>query len=227
MSTESTAATDIQVSPRRVHEFRRFMKVFLNRKIVIIGLIIIIIFIITAVFAPLLAPYNPNEQNVLNGRQQPSGEHLLGTDPLGRDVLSRIIYGSRTSLLIGIIVVGFSAVFGMTLGLIAGYFGRWVYTIIMRVIDALMAFPMLVLTLLIASLLGSGLNNVIIALSVGLIPIYARLMCGQVIHVRENDYIVAEVALGSSHWRTDRPDRPECSGISSQTACRPSSSLLP
>ncbi len=149
----------------------------------------------------MIAPYNPNEQNVMNSLKQPSREHLLGTDALGRDIASRVIYGSRTSLLIGVVVVGFSAVFGMALGLIAGYFGRWVYTIIMRVIDALMAFPMLVLALLIASLLGPGLNNVVIALSVGLIPIYARLMCGQVISVRENDYITAEVALGSSDWR--------------------------
>jgi peptide/nickel transport system permease protein/oligopeptide transport system permease protein len=200
MSTEAIMATDIQ-APRRVSEFRRFIRVFVNRKIVVIGLAIIVIFILTAIFAPLIAPYNPNEQNVLNGLKQPSPAHLLGTDALGRDIASRVIYGSRTSLLIGVVVVGFSAVFGMALGLIAGYFGRWIYSIIMRVIDALMAFPMLVLALLIASLLGPGLNNVVIALSVGLIPIYARLMCGQVISVRENDYITAEVALGSSDWR--------------------------
>jgi peptide/nickel transport system permease protein len=201
MSTEATVATDIPASSYRVSEFRRFIRVFVNRKVVVIGLVIIVIFILTAIFAPLIAPYNPNEQNVLNGLKQPSRDHLLGTDALGRDVLSRVIYGSRTSLLIGVVVVGFSAIFGMALGLIAGYFGRWVYSVIMRVIDALMAFPMLVLALLIASLLGPGLNNIIIALSVGLIPIYARLMCGQVIGVREHDYIIAEVSLGSDDWR--------------------------
>jgi peptide/nickel transport system permease protein len=201
MSTEVTVATDIPASPHRVSEFRRFIRVFINRKIVVIGLVIIVMFILTAIFAPLIAPYNPNEQNILNGLQQPSRDHLLGTDALGRDIASRVIHGSRTSLLIGVIVVGFSAVLGMALGLIAGYFGRWVYSVIMRVIDALMAFPMLVLALLIASLLGPGLNNIIIALSVGLIPIYARLMCGQVISVREHDYIIAEVALGSNDWR--------------------------
>jgi peptide/nickel transport system permease protein len=201
MSTEATVATDIPASPRRVSEFRRFTRVLVNRKIVVIGLVIIVMFILTAIFAPLIAPYNPNEQNILNGLQQPSRDHLLGTDALGRDIASRVIHGSRTSLLIGVIVVGFSAVFGMALGLIAGYFGRWVYSVIMRVIDALMAFPMLVLALLIASMLGPGLNNIIVALSVGLIPIYARLMCGQVISVREHDYIIAEVALGSGDWR--------------------------
>jgi peptide/nickel transport system permease protein len=201
MSTEATAATDIPASPHRVSEFRRFIRVFVNRKIVVIGLVIIVMFILTAIFAPLIAPYNPNEQNIRNGLQQPSRDHLLGTDALGRDIASRVIHGSRTSLLIGVIVVGFSAVFGMALGLIAGYFGRWIYSVIMRVIDALMAFPMLVLALLIASMLGPGLNNIIVALSVGLIPIYARLMCGQVISVREHDYIIAEVALGSGDWR--------------------------
>ena len=201
MSTEATVATDIPASPHRVSEFRRFIRVFVNRKIVAIGLVIIVMFILTAIFAPLIAPYNPNEQNILNGLKQPSRDHLLGTDALGRDIVSRVIHGSRTSLLIGVVVVGFSAVFGMALGLIAGYFGRWVYSVIMRVIDALMAFPMLVLALLIASMLGPGLNNIIVALSVGLIPIYARLMCGQVISVREHDYIIAEVALGSNDWR--------------------------
>lgn len=201
MSTGATVAADIAASPRRVSEFRRFVRVFLSRKIVVIGLFIIVLFIFSAIFAPLIAPYNPNEQNVMNSLKQPSREHLLGTDSLGRDIASRVIYGSRTSLLIGIVVVGFSAVFGMALGLVAGYFGRWIYTVIMRVIDALMAFPMLVLALLIASLLGPGLNNVVIALSVGLVPIYARLMCGQVISVRENDYVTAEVSLGSSDWR--------------------------
>jgi peptide/nickel transport system permease protein/oligopeptide transport system permease protein len=201
MTTEATLPAGIKETTRRVSEFRRFMRVFLNRKIVMIGLAIIVIFIISAIFAPVIAPYNPNEQNVMNSLRQPGGAHLLGTDALGRDILSRVIYGSRTSLLIGITVVAFSAVVGMGLGLIAGYFGGWAYTIIMRVIDALMAFPMLVLALLIASMLGPGLNNIVIALSVGLIPIYARLMCGQVITVRENDYITAEHSLGSSSLR--------------------------
>jgi ABC-type dipeptide/oligopeptide/nickel transport system permease subunit len=201
MSVEAAAPVEMITSTRRVSEFRRFVRVFLNRKIVLIGLVIIVLFIISAIFAPWLAPYPPNEQAVLNSLKQPGEGHLLGTDSLGRDILSRVIYGSRTSLLVGLTVVSFSAVIGMALGLVAGYFGRWVYSIIMRVIDALMAFPMLVLALLIAAMLGPGLNNVVIALSVGLVPIYARLMCGQVIIVRENDYISAEKSLGSSDVR--------------------------
>jgi len=201
MSTEATLPMDTKEVSRRAGEFGRFTRVFLNRKIVVVGLVIIVLFILTAIFSPLIAPFNPNEQNVMNTLRQPSREHLLGTDTLGRDIASRVIYGSRTSLLIGITVVAFSAIVGMGLGLIAGYFGGWAYTVIMRVIDALMAFPMLVLALLIASVLGPGLNNIVIALSVGLIPIYARLMCGQVITVRENDYITAEHSLGSSNTR--------------------------
>jgi peptide/nickel transport system permease protein len=177
------------------------MRVFIGRAVVKFGLVFIVIFILTAIFAPLLAPYEPNEQNILNALKQPSWDHLLGTDSLGRDTLSRIIYGSQTSLMVGLIVVSVSAIVGMALGLVAGYFGGWTYTIIMRFIDAFMAFPMLVLTLLIAAMLGQGINNVIIALSVGLIPIYARLMCGQVVTVKTNDYITAGHSIGAGDIR--------------------------
>jgi ABC-type dipeptide/oligopeptide/nickel transport system permease subunit len=133
--------------------------------------------------------------------QNPSSTHWLGTDSVGRDTLSRIIFGTRTSLQIGLIVVAFSTVIGMALGTIAAYFGGWTYTIIMRVIDALMCFPMIILVLLIASMLGPGMKNVIIALSIGLMPGYARLMCGQVLSVKQDDYIMAARSLGASNIR--------------------------
>jgi peptide/nickel transport system permease protein len=198
----SGGASSIEMpAARYIGEWQRFFRVFLSRGLVVAGIVIILVFILTALFAPLIAPYDPNEQDVINSLHQPEKAHLLGTDALGRDTLSRVIYGSRTSLLIGTVVVAISALVGMMLGLMAGYFGGWTYTIIMRVIDALMAFPMLVLALLIASMLGPGLNNVIIALTVGMIPIYARLMCGQVVSMRENDYVMAERSMGSSDWR--------------------------
>jgi ABC-type dipeptide/oligopeptide/nickel transport system permease subunit len=136
-----------------------------------------------------------------NALLQPSKAHLLGTDSLGRDTLSRTIYGTRISLEIGFFVVVLGSAAGMALGLVAGYFGGWIQAIVMRFIDTMMAFPMLILALLIASLLGGGINNVIMALAFAMVPAYARLMCGQVMTVRENDYILAGRSMGASHTR--------------------------
>ena len=125
----------------------------------------------------------------------------MGTDPLGRDELSRIIYGTRTSLLVGIISVGVAAFFGMMLGLIAGYLGGITNTLIMRFIDALMAIPPIMLALAIGVALGGGLSNVMISLGISLIPTYARLMCGQVLTVKQADYVTAAEVIGGSNLR--------------------------
>ena len=132
---------------------------------------------------------------------QPTWDHLLGTDTLGRDTLSRIIYGSRTSLIVGIVAIFVASFIGNVLGLIAGYFGGKTYTIIMRFIDALMTFPMILLALTIAAVLGGGLKNIVIALGISMIPPYARLMCGQVLHIKQNDYVTASHAIGASNVR--------------------------
>jgi len=185
----------------RTSELRRFLKVFLNRWVVVLGLGIILLFIVAAIFAPWLAPYDPGQIDMNNALLQPSKAHLLGTDSLGRDTLSRTIYGTRISLEIGFFVVVLGSAVGLALGLIAGYFGGWIRAIVMRFIDMMMAFPMLILALLIASLLGGGMGNVIMALSFAMVPAYARLMCGQVMTVRENDYVLAERSMGASHTR--------------------------
>jgi peptide/nickel transport system permease protein len=187
--------------PPGVNEFKRFRRVFLGRGVVIFGLIVLLFFTIVTIFAPILAPYDPYDINVGNALLQPSRQHLLGTDAVGRDILSRIIFGSRTSLFIGISVVGISTIVGIVLGITAGYYGGWVYTIIMRIIDAYMAFPMIILALMVSSLLGGGIKNVIIALSVAMMPGYARLICGQALHLKENDYILAERSFGASNSR--------------------------
>jgi ABC-type dipeptide/oligopeptide/nickel transport system permease subunit len=192
---------EITEIPPRVNEFRRFLRVFLGRKVVVLGMVIILGLIIVAITAPLISPYDPNDQDLANTLASPSGEHLLGTDALGRDTLSRIIYGSQISLIISLIVVAVASAGGTLLGLFAGYFGGWTYTIIMRCLDSLMAFPLIVLALLIASLLGGGLVNVVIALSVAMMPVYGRLMCGQVLGVKENDYVLAGRSLGGSNLR--------------------------
>ncbi len=184
-----------------VSGFYRFRKVFFSRGIVVFGMVVIFIFVIFAIFADWIAPYSPYKTDLPNRLQTPSAEHWLGTDVIGRDTLSRIIFGARTSLVIGLIVVGVSGIIGMSLGMIAGYMGGWAYLIIMRIMDALMSFPMILLAMVIAALLGGGITNVIVALSVGLLPVYTRLMCGQVLTVKENDYILAERAQGASSWR--------------------------
>ena len=138
---------------KRITEAQRFRRVFFSRKVVLFGLIIIAILVFTAIFAPLLAPYNPYKQNLTTVLLSPSPQHWLGTDTIGRDILSRIIYGSQNSLLVGIVALGIASIIGMSLGLTAGYFGGWTNNIIMRIVDALMCFPMILLALVIAALL--------------------------------------------------------------------------
>jgi len=169
---------------------------------VVFGLIVLLLLVFTAIFATWLAPYDPYKLGVADSLLQPSKEHLLGSDTLGRDTLSRLIYGSRTALTVGFLSVGIASVIGITLGLIAGYFGGIAYMVAMRAIDALMAFPMILLALVVAAVLGGGIQNVIIALSIATIPGYARVSCGVTLSIRENDYILAERAIGSSNIRT-------------------------
>jgi peptide/nickel transport system permease protein len=189
-----------EIAPR-MSEFRRVMRVLFSSKITFISTVVIFILIITATLAPLMAPYDPYKQNLKKALHHPDKEHLLGTDPLGRDVLSRIIYGTRVSLEVGIIAVGIAATIGIVLGLIAGYFGSWLNIIIMRFVDALMTLPPLILAIALASVLGGGLENVMLSLGIALVPVYARLMCGQVLTVKETDYVLAARVLGASNVR--------------------------
>ena len=180
----------------------RFFRVLFSRRFTVFGIAVILILIVTAIFAPLIAPYDPYKQNLSQALAEPSWEHVLGTDALGRDTLSRIIYGSITTLLVGVVAIGFATLLGMTLGLIAGYFGGIWHHIIMRIMDGLMVFPTILLALTVSAMLGGGIQNVIIAIGVSLVPIYARVMCGQVLSVKQNDYIMALRSLGASNLRT-------------------------
>jgi ABC-type dipeptide/oligopeptide/nickel transport system permease subunit len=202
MLSQGGNASEIVMEPtRRISETRRFIRVFFSRGLVTFGLVIILIFIVTAIFGPLFAPYLPNKQNLSQVLLQPSKEHLLGTDYLGRDTLSRLIYGARQSIMVGVVALSIAAVIGIMAGLLAGYYGSWINAIIMRIMDALMSFPMILLALLLAGLLGGGLKNVMIALGIALIPGYARLMCGQVLSIKETDYVLAGISMGSNNWR--------------------------
>jgi peptide/nickel transport system permease protein len=202
-TTTEDDATDLSFieAPPRVSEWHRFSRVFFQRKLVVFGLVVFALLIICAVFAPWLAPHDPYKGIAADSLAQPSWKYLLGTDILGRDALSRLIYGSRTALEVGFITTIAAAVVGIVLGLAAGYFGGITNMIIMRAMDALMGFPMLLLALLIAAVLGSGIQNVIIALGVATLPAYARVMHGLTLSVRENDYILAERSMGANNWR--------------------------
>ena len=201
MVTNETVKEEFQEAPSRISGSRRFFRVFLKRKIVLVSFIILILLIFTAIFAPLLAPYDPYEQILSARLLGPGQEHLLGTDYLGRDLLSRMIYGSRTALIVGIIATGIAAVTGTVLGTLAGYFGGWVHAVIMRFIDALMSIPMIVVALILSVLLGSGLVNIMIAVGISMSASYARVICGLVMSIRQNDYVLAAKAGGSSNLR--------------------------
>jgi peptide/nickel transport system permease protein len=201
MAIEKSISGDLtEISPRK-SEFRRIVRVFWGRKLAAIGAVLVLIIIIMAIFAPLLAPYDPYQVDVSNRLMQPSREHLLGTDAAGRDTLSRVIYGSQTALLVGVVAVGCAMVIGILLGTTAAYFGGWVYSVIMRFVDALMAVPSILIALTIAAVLGSGIQNVIIAIGIGTIAPKARVMCGQALSVMQNDYVTAGRSIGASNFR--------------------------
>lgn len=165
------------------------------------AMVILALQILVAIFAPLIAPYDPLQQNFRAALQPPSLEHLFGTDDVGRDILSRVIFGTQISLRVGLIAVSISSVIGVLLGLAAGYYGGWVDNTIMRVMDVLLAFPGLLLALAIIAVLGPGLFNVMIAVGLGNVPVYTRLTRASTLSVRERDYVLAARALGFSNTR--------------------------
>jgi len=197
----SLDAMGAAVAPPHHSEWRRFVRVFFGRKLYLIGFIIVALLIFIAIFAPLIARYDPITNDLPHKLQGPSTEHWLGTDQLGRDIYSRIIYGTQISLEIGFIAVFSSAIVGIIMGLAAAYFGGIVFAIIMRFTDALMALPGIILVLLIAGLGGRGIPVVIFALGFGGIAGMCRMMCGQALSVQQNDYVMAARAIGMSNWR--------------------------
>lgn len=184
--------------------WRDAMRETLRKKSAIIGLVILGFLVILAVFAPLIAPYGPTQDFLSEGlrpRADPSGSHWLGLDGNGRDELSRLIYGTRISLLAGVASVTLAVVIGATLGLVSGFYGRWVDGSIMRVMDVLLAFPSLLLAITVVTVLGKGLFNAVIAISLVTIPIYARVVRASVLSIREQEFIAADRALGVSSPR--------------------------
>lgn len=161
-----------------------------------IATVVIALFVTVSVLAPWLSPYDPLAQSILKINQLPSSEHWLGTDQFGRDVLSRLIYGSRNSLLFGLISPVLAALFGTALGVIAGYFGGIADRIISRLIDLLLAFPELLLAILIAAVLGGGFWNIIAVITVAFVPGFARVARAQTLSIRQEPYVEAAIAVG-------------------------------
>lgn len=177
------------------------LKKFLRDKLTIFSGVVLIAVIVCAVFAPFLAPANPYEQNLGERRKGPSEKHWLGTDEYGRDILSRLIYGARNTLFIGILSVAIGLVFGSILGLVAGYYGGIADNIIMRLMDLMLAFPYFLLAILIVATLGPGMVNSTIAIGIASVPTYSRVVRGSVLSIREKAFVQAVEALGSGDLR--------------------------
>ena len=161
------------------------------------GAVILTVMIFLAVFAPVLAPYDPIDQDSQAIRAEPSRDHLFGADTFGRDVFSRVLYGGRKSLPIGLVAVGIAAIVGVSTGLAAGYYGRWFDTIIMRFVDLMLAFPGILLALALVAILGSSLFNLMLAVGIAAIPEYTRVVRGTVLSARETEYVTAARVSGA------------------------------
>jgi peptide/nickel transport system permease protein len=179
----------------------RLLRRFAQRRGAVLALAIVLAFIVIALAAPLLAPFDPVATSWSAVRKAPSAQHLFGTDELGRDVFSRVIWGARASLLAGLVSVGISLALGVPIGLFAGYAGGRVDALISRVIDAMLAIPFLILAITLAAFLGPSLRNAMIAIGISSMPVFVRLTRSQVLAVKVEDYIEAARALGNPHWR--------------------------
>jgi peptide/nickel transport system permease protein len=172
-----------------------------RHKPAVFGALVIALILATAVFAPLVAPYEPSEQDLANTLSGPSSEHLLGTDAFGRDILSRIIYGSRVSLQIAITAVGVALGIGVGLGALAGYYGGWVDTVVQTAVDITWSFPAILVGLALAAMLEPSLTNIMVAVGLVFWGQYARLVRGEVLSLREQDFVKAAHAIGASDRR--------------------------
>jgi peptide/nickel transport system permease protein len=183
---------------------RRFLGRFTHQKPAMAALVFLVLLVVVAVFAPLLAPYDPDKQNLTNVFASPSSEHWLGTDQLGRDVFSRLLFGARVSLLAAVQAVAIGLALGLIPGLVAGFVGGWVDVVIMRIAEAVMTFPGLLLAIAFVAVLGQGLTKAMIAVGIVFAPRLARLVRGLVLSVREETFIEASRSIGTPTHRIIR-----------------------
>jgi peptide/nickel transport system permease protein len=194
-SIDARSATAL---PRRK---RRGLVRFMRNKAAVFGAVLVALIVVMAVFAPWLTQYDPVQASFMTVRQAPSAAHWFGTDELGRDVLSRLLYGARASLLAGVVSVGIAVVLGVPLGLLAGYFGKLVDGVISRLADALLSIPFLILAIALAAFLGPSLTNAMIAIGVSAMPRFVRLTRGQALSVKAEDYVEGARAIGLGDFR--------------------------
>jgi len=198
----SSTATPKNLEVKQESQIVRFFKRFIRSRNVMAGSLVLLAVVILVVSAPIIAPYEPTEQFRRDRLLPPNEQYILGTDNLGRDIFTRILYGGQVSLQVGIFSVAIGATIGTLLGLISGYFGGWADTLIMRLMDMMLAFPGILLALVIIAVLGRELQNVMIAVGVSSIPVYTRVVRGSTLSIKEYDFIIASQAQGASSWRT-------------------------
>jgi peptide/nickel transport system permease protein len=174
---------------------------FRRNRLGVVGAMIVLLLIVMAVFAPQLAPRDPADQNLRARRTAPNAEYLLGADEFGRDILSRIIHGTRASLVVALASVALGLTLGSFLGALAGYLGGWIDGVVMRTMDLFLAFPYLLLAIIIVSALGPGILNTIVAIAVWTIPAFARVARSAVLQLKERDFVTAAISLGAKEAR--------------------------
>jgi len=202
----SRTSTDIlQVTSEPAQRLRgtqqSILSLLVRKKSALLGLLLFLLVIFAAVFAPLIAPYDPLKISVRDRLQRPSRMHWLGTDELGRDVLSRIIYGARVSVSVGVVAISIALVVGVPLGMVTGFYGGTLDSLVMRIMDALAAFPAILLALAILSAMGPGIRNAMIAIGIVYLPAFSRVVRGSVLSVKEKEYVEASRACGATDFR--------------------------
>ena len=198
VDAHALAAHSLTATPSLMTRARRIAR---RAPIGVAALAVIILFALLAIAAPVFAPYDPQAQDYNQLLHEPSLEHPFGTDRIGRDLLSRVIYGTRISFLVGVVAVGVALVIGTPLGLMAGYFRGGTDELIMRILDAFIAFPGVIFALAIIAVLGSSLTNVMLAIGITSVPLFARITRSQVLSLRERDYVLAAISSGASDFR--------------------------
>jgi peptide/nickel transport system permease protein len=202
VTAQSTAEAGATVATASAaSSWREVWRRFAENKLALFGLLLIGVLCLTAAFAPLLAPYDPYDQDLANTLAPPSSEHWLGTDSLGRDQLSRLIYGSRIAVVVGLASIVLATIIGVALGALAGWYGGRVDSIVMRIADVFFAFPLLIGAIVIILVLGRGVTPVVLSLAIFSWATVARLQRSAILSVRESDYVMAARALGAGGWR--------------------------